>query len=303
MNKFKAIIVGSSIIILLFIIFYYYYQIEIPNQQKFQSSNKVGKDAFGINEIYPTKDGGREWYINMNNPYLDRSFSITSDIPITKSKDDINAWFINNSQIRININTPDGKPEWKNIEMTGYVKVKSILKNPTINDNGPKNTGNEESVSTDLTWRARGGPHNDRVPCEGTALNSGINIIDKKASWKKEIWHTGGYTDSRGESQSTEKPFVGRWIGWKAIMYNINNNTSVKMESYIDDNNDNNWKKVNEVIDDGGWYANSSDEVFYSAKCNKPKDYIIINGGPLATFRADNISFDFKNLSIREIST
>ena len=84
-------------------------------------------------------------------------------------------------------------------------------------------------------------------------------------------------------------------------MYNIDNDTSVKMESYIDDNNDNVWKKVNEVTDEGGWFAISSDEEFNSVNCNKAKDYVITNSGPIATFRADNIAFDFKNLSIREI--
>ena len=60
-------------------------------------------------------------------------------------------------------------------------------------------------------------------------------------------------------------------------------------------------KKVNEITDDGGWFANSSDKEFNSANCDKPKDYVITNSGPIASFRADNIAFEFKNLSIREI--
>jgi hypothetical protein len=85
-------------------------------------------------------------------------------------------------------------------------------------------------------------------------------------------------------------------------MYNINNNsTAVKLESYLDDKNNNGWRKVTDLVDDGGWYANSSDKEFYSADCNRPKDYIITNGGPIVTFRSDNIVWDFKNLSIREI--
>ena len=27
-----------------------------------------GVDKFGIKEIYPTKQGGEEWFVNMNNP-------------------------------------------------------------------------------------------------------------------------------------------------------------------------------------------------------------------------------------------
>jgi hypothetical protein len=34
-------------------------------------------------------------------------------------------------------------------------------------------------------------------------------------------------------------------------MYNINNNTAVKMESYLDDKNKNIWRKVTDLVDDG----------------------------------------------------
>jgi hypothetical protein len=51
-------------------------------------------------------------------------------------------------------------------------------------------------------------------------------------------------------------------------MYNINDNQAVKMESYLDNNDDNHWKKVSELVDDGGWYARSSNDEFYSANCN-----------------------------------
>jgi len=75
------------------------------------------------------------------------------------------------------------------------------------------------------------------------------------------------------------------------------------MESYLDDKANNHWIKVADLIDDGGWYSNSPDSVFYSANCNKPKDYVITNGGPIITFRSDNIVWDFKNLSVREIQS
>ena len=85
------------------------------------------------------------------------------------------------------------------------------------------------------------------------------------------------------------------------MIYNINNDTAVKMESYIDENANNNWRKVNEVVDNGGWAANSLDRVFYSVDCNRSKDYVITNSGPIVTFRSDNIIWQFKDLSVREI--
>ena len=85
------------------------------------------------------------------------------------------------------------------------------------------------------------------------------------------------------------------------VMYNIANDTAVRMQSYLDDNNNNQWVKVADIIDDGGWYADASDNEFYSADCGKPKDYIITDSGPTVTFRSDNIVWDLKNLSVREI--
>lgn len=57
--------------------------------------------------------------MNMKNLLSDPSFSITSNIPITSSINETESWFINNSPVRFNIDTPDGEPEWKNVEMTG----------------------------------------------------------------------------------------------------------------------------------------------------------------------------------------
>lgn len=259
-----------------------------------------GKDKFGIDEIYPTKNGGREWYVNMDNPLDDNLFQITSNLPISNNIDD-DSWAIDGSSIRMNVNTPSGEPQWKNIEMTGYVKINSVENNNNSDNSNQDDNNNGESDSPGITWRARGGFHNNNSPCEGTALNGAIDILEREAEWKKEIWHTGGYTDARGNTLISDNSLIGKWIGWKVIMYNINDDSAVKMETYIDENEDNQWRKVNEVIDDGGWFANSSDEEFNSAGCDKPKDYIITNGGDIATFRADNIAMDFKNLSIREI--
>jgi hypothetical protein len=73
------------------------------------------------------------------------------------------------------------------------------------------------------------------------------------------------------------------------------------MQSYLDDKNSNHWIKVTDILDDGGWFADATDNEFYSANCGRAKDHIITNGGPNVTFRSDNLVMDFKNLSVREI--
>ena len=253
------------------------------------ASSPARLDKFGIKEIYPTIQGGREWYINMKNPRNDNIFSIGTGFSyenITKQPD--GSWRIAYPKVRMSVDTPLNAPMWKNVEITGYVKVNSIIPNH-----------NNKANYTDLAWFARGGTHTQTSPCEGLALIGGIHD-DGSVGWKKEIWFTGGYTDELAQAKPTDS-IVGRWIGWKVVMYNIINNSAVKMESYLDDKNNNHWVKVTDIIDDGGWYANTPDNVFYSANCGRAKDYIITNPGPDVAFRSDNLVWDFKDLSIREI--
>jgi hypothetical protein len=61
-------------------------------------------DNFAIKEIYPTRVGGREWYVNMHNPINDSIFSIGSDQSITKQND--SSWRITNPEVRMNVTTP-----------------------------------------------------------------------------------------------------------------------------------------------------------------------------------------------------
>lgn len=292
-EKKILLVASSAIIIFAFIIMFYIIPMTIPPSPRLP-------DRFGTSEIYPTVQGGREWFINMQDPFEDEIISFNSDNSLVDQQPD-GSWRINSSQVRISVETLLGQKEWKNIEMTGYIKMISstLTRGSSESIEEDEASKEEDSLNPHISWRARGGRHNDLVPCEGTAL-SGALYIDGRVNWKKEIWHTGGYTDARGESDLTV-PLVNKWIGWKIALYNINNNSAVKMESYLDANANNNWLLVSEVEDKGGWYADASDEVFYSIDCGRTKDHIITNEGPIATFRADNLIFDFKNLSIREI--
>lgn len=249
--------------------------------------------TFKPKEIYPTKQGGREWYLNINNPLEDEIFDPGKKI--AKLHD--GSWLVGegsngNHQVRMNVITPPGQDEWKNVEITGYVKVIDTASG----DDAPAAAASSEGA---INWYARGGRHSDSVPCEGTSLK-GILRINGLAAWQKEIWHTGGYTKTRAVINVTD-PILDKWIGWKVVIYNINNDTAVKMESYLDENANNNWRKVTELVDDGGWYADYPDSVFYSVDCNRPKDYVVTNSGPIVTFRSDDIVWQFKELNVREI--
>jgi hypothetical protein len=284
MNKSRWIIAGilTAALAISIVIYSYIQLIQIPPPV----SPRVVKHIFKIKEIYPTKSGGREWFIDMANPKADKLFDPGS--PIYKQPD--GSWQIGGKdgskneedQVRMKIGTSEDESEWKNVEITGYAKVLWA-----------------DSPSDHIDWYARGGKHSSSAPCEGSALKGWIST-EGTVSWIKEIWHTGGYTKARDTHKVTGS-IVNRWIGWKVVMYNINNNKAVKMESYIDDNDNNIWNKVSEIVDNGGWFAKSSDIEFYSADCGRAKDYVITNSGPLVTFRSDNMMWDFSDLSVREI--
>lgn len=250
------------------------------------TQSSLEADKFGIREIYPTKENGREWYMNMENPKEDEHFSITFNPNITKQED--GSWRISTPVVRMNVKTLEGETNWKNVEMTGYAKIVGVIANSS-----------NKVIENDLTWYARGGKHNQEIPCEATAYMGGL-YDNGKVGWKKELWFVGGYTDERQSAKVTNS-LVDRWVGWKVVIYNINDNSEVKLESYIDNTNTNYWVKVTDLVDDGGWFAKMPDSHFFDADCSKDKDFIITNAGTTATFRSDNLIWDFKNLSIREI--
>lgn len=285
----KIILVVYSLLVLLS---FYIIHSDLPILYTTKTSAVVANqdqerfDKFGIREIYATKENGREWYMNMENPKDDENFSITFNPNLTRQTD--GSWRISLPVVRMNVGTLPGQTNWKNVEITGYVKVVSVIKNST-----------NKVIENDLTWYARGGKHNPKVPCEATAYMGGLYDTGR-VGWKKELWFVGGYTDEKDANKVTA-PLLDRWVGWKVVIYNINNNSEVKLESYLDNTNTNYWVKVTDLVDDGGWYAKRPDSDFFSSNCPKDKASIITNSGSTATFRSDNLIWDFKNLSIREI--
>ena len=280
-----TLIVLSSFFFLLILNYYVFYI--VAQQLGANSGVNLGvNDPFGVKKIYPTKQGGREWFMNMSNPENDPNVSFTFNPTLIKQND--SSWKIDkNDKVRINVDTPDSLPEWKNVEITGYVKIDSLI--------NPNNT----RIISDIDWVSRTDRHNEDLPCYGLSLHGGI-YPDGNVAWKKEIWFTGGYTKERSSPKITE-PIIDRWIGWKVVVYNTNNDSAVKMESYLDNSNSNHWVKVFETTDNGKWFANTSDDDFYSANCGRSKDHIVLNSGPIVTFRADNVVLNFKDFSIREI--
>jgi hypothetical protein len=216
------------------------------------------------------------------------------------------SWKISGTQIRLHVFTSTGYDknkiatydekqleskgymqapnDWKNVEMTGYVKL---------------NNHDASAETLKFQWYNRGGKHLSERPCEGTGYKGGI-YFDGRQRTAKEQWHVSYVFPSFGQQIGSVE---GKWLGFKYIVYNIvqNGKTVPKMEQWVDTSNDGNqdgpWTKIYEYVDTGGLGSEAT-------TCNGAPDQLITWGGPDATFRWDNSAdTDLKYLSVREIQS
>ena len=92
-----------------------------------------------------------------------------------------------------------GQNDWKNVEITGYVKF---------------NSGSEDNFA----WYARGGRHTGDGPdgCEGVAYKGDL-YFSGKTQIAKEQWHVSyDYSPAKKVMGSIK----GNWVGFKFVMYN-----------------------------------------------------------------------------------
>src|SRR5215217_2326810 len=235
-------------------------------------------DKFGIDELYPTAEGGPVWFLNNEQPEKDDDFLLTSanGIQLHDKGSDVFALDAETGTqkhgVRLHANSPDG--EWKNVEMTGYFKLQA---------------GNDQ-----FTEIARQGPtYNEDGGC-GAYGYYGLLSANGDAYFKKKLWHHGGYTGRTAVEGNVVNNLDDRWVGIKLVLYDLDGG-DVKLELWVDNGDEtNNWKKVTEYVDDGNWNVAGSD-------CDRDSDDII-DDGSRGGFRVDDSEFEFKKLSIREIA-
>lgn len=237
-------------------------------------------DKFGIEQLYPTADNGPVWFLNNQEPQDDDNFLMTSHKHIDlqeKDQEDPGAFELDAETgserhgVRLHADSPNG--HWKNVEMTGYFKL--------------------EQGDDQFTLIARQGPtYNDDGGC-GAYGYYGMISAEGDAFFKKKLFHHGGYSDRTAVKENVIGNLADRWVGVKLIVYDLDKD-DVKLELWIDNGDEQNqWKKATEYIDDGDWEVSGSD-------CDRSEDDII-DEGTRGGFRVDNSEFDFKDLSIREI--
>ena len=265
-------------------------------------NSALGKsnDKFGIMEIYPTANNGETWFFNSTNP-LDSQFDpnkanitknsdgswhvqpgITRMLAFTKSSGDLsdairsNLYTYNYSQLS-KIGYWYKPTDWKNVEITGYFKP---LASEGYND---------------ISLVSRSVRHSTNVDegCGGSSYHNNIGINNGAFRFKKEQWHVDYMITPY--FNITIGSIMNKWVGFKGIVYNLPNG-SVKLESYIDKDDNNQWMEVAELLDRGNW---GNDMIHCSAKTYGA---VISWGSPMIIFKSDYITYDFKNLSVREIA-
>lgn len=259
-------------------------------------------DQFGVRKIYPTATSatGKEWYMSVVDPKSDVRFKTANTL--TKNAD--GSWKTKDTAVKIEINQPNGynasttgasatnhsnlaargymqdSNDWKNIEMTIYLKV------------------NATTADDYFIFWARGGREIDPGPnCEGCSLK-GYLRTDGLTQMAKQQWHISQIT--RQSINQTNQSLIGKWIGVKFVVFNEvgtvgGNNIQTRQQMFLDSTNTNTWIKVDETADTGGW-GNAD------ATCAGTADQLILWGGPMARISWSTFAdTDFAKFSIREI--
>jgi hypothetical protein len=251
---------------------------ETPDTPTDPPSQGGGNDRFGIEQIYETAGGGPTWYIQeQEDPTSDGNFYYGMYRGTTVDYRDNGVWRVDARSgtqahgIRMHVDSPSG--EWKNTEMTAYFRVID---------------GNDQ-----FTMIARHGPsYHGNEGCEAYGYY-GMTAVDGNVFFKKKLWHyDDGYTRRLAQIDALDN-ILNDWIGMKFVVYDLENG-DVKLELWIDEGDmTNNWRKVTELVDDGGLHVEGED-------CGTESN-TIVREGTRSSFRVDDSLFDFKKLSVREI--
>jgi hypothetical protein len=265
-------------------------ELSVSLSENFQDNNSMS-DIFGIRKIYDTKPGGFEWYMNMDDPEEDPHLNNYGNI----QENDNNSYNIGDRS-RLSVYSEDGidndegnmdtydfsklrekgywhKPtDWKNVEITGEYHYRG--------GDGPG-----------ITHFVRSEDHSSlHDGCGGSSYKNKI-YFNGTSNFNKEQAHPTSWVMPAIEHNHGD--LKNHWFRFKTIVYNFPMGY-VKLENWLDPYNDNNWIKIGQHVDKGAWGKDGT-------KCGGKSDEIITWGSPNVTFRWDDISVDFRNLSIREI--
>ncbi|MBN2738999.1 MAG: hypothetical protein JXR70_18615 [Spirochaetales bacterium] len=265
-----------------------------------------GFDVFGIKAFYPTKAGSLGWDSRHWNNGINRTLS--NDIMSGNDPEDPSFWSeyrgsgvltidgqgqlsMGGTQPRIYINPYPGQEEenpqmfFKNVEATVYFT--------RIGSDGANWGG--------CIIGARSGPNGHSSwgdYCDATTYYARLRY-DGHVDFYKELKHPDGSSVMYQEFWDGAVLPADRWIGVKFCVYNVRNDSQVKLELYVDrasgGSEGGNWELAIETVDDGSWQSPASG-------CNYPETMVITRGGGVVFIRnTDAAEAHYKWFSVREI--
>ena len=288
------------------------------------SSSINNNDSDSIPQIYPSKVNGEKYRLNKTNPndMIQVDEGKNDNIFTKKNKD--GSWRVDEGRPRIDIFTKDAgilsdkqilqenlsesgiqswnyselkkigywyKPsDWKNVEITLIFKLLDSA----------RSKGEEHALS--LVTRSLSHSEiydkksNSPYYCGGSSYHNNISN-EGQLRMKKEQFHI-DYDREKYNPNVNLGNLYDKIIGFKTIVYNVENDTAVKTESWIDVYNEGKgpYVKLHQKIDQGDW----GDKM---KVCGAKRDGEAITwGSPMIIIKANDFKFDIYDVEVREIS-
>ena len=201
--------------------------------------------------------------------------------------------------------------DWKNVEFTLIFKFDNS--SFTANNNDSNDTEHDISIVTRSIFHdsesvytgeddnnKNNNKNNKMMPnppyfCGGSSYHNNISN-DGHVKMKKEQYHV-KYDSGEYAKDVNLGNLDNKIIGLKAIVFNSEDNKKVKLETWVDTENQGKgpYKKVHELIDKGKW-----GEFMKICGANK-KGAVISWGSPDIVIKTNNVTFDIYDVEAREI--
>ena len=270
----------------------------VPNGETYRFNRTNPNDKVQVDEVENKKVFTQQnyediWRIDGGKPRIDihtKDAGIIPDKQIVNknmSKSIVQSW--NFSELK-KIGYWHKPSDWKNIEVTLIFKLLDSA----------RSKGDQHSISIVTRSISHSQLDNDykkgsKFFCGGSSYHNNISN-EGQVRMKKEQFHIDYEWERYNDEMSKVGNLYNKIVGFKGIVYNINN-TAVKLEAWVDAENQGKgpYKKVHELIDNGNW---GDAMTVCGAKTNGEA---ITWGSPTIIIKANDFEFDIYDIEVREI--